>query len=227
MILTTNVKPQNTFYSNSFNSFDSGFTVNSMPSPYNNHYHPRSTSPFPDYTNNMDNNNVFSGLENHNLLDLMNYLNLNQSSSSIPTFHQQIQQQQQQTSTPFGSVGSGGSGCTSPMSPNEFDVARMQNFQKLNTLRLLQHQQAQQQTQQAQLSPLAGFNPLTLNHLMNGGYQYKNWQLPQTPHTPTTPNDIGLDRYAKFHRSSAGTYFFISVFVGKKNISDCNFFENK
>lgn len=175
-----------------------------MPSPYNNnnnnHYHPRSASPFPDYANNMDNNNVFSGLENHNLLDLMNYLNLNQgSNAATPSFQQLCQQQQ--SSTPFGSVGSGGSGCTSPMSPNEFDIARMQNFQKLNTLRLLQQQQ---QPQQPQLSPLHNFNPLTLNHLMNGTYQYKNWQMPQTPLTPTTPNDIGLDRYAKFHRSSAG-----------------------
>lgn len=180
-----------------------------MPSPYNNHYHPRSASPFPDYTNNMDNNNVFSGLENQNLLDLMTYLNLNQNSNSIPSFQQQSQQHH--TSTPFGSVGSGGSGCTSPMSPNEFDIARMQNFQKLNTLRLLQQQQqqVQQQSHQAQLSPLSGFNPLTLNHIMNGGYQYKNWQLPQIPHTPTTPNDIGLDRYAKFHRSSAGKYIYV------------------
>lgn len=175
-----------------------------MPSSYQ--YHAtKSVSPFPEYTSNMtsssDNNHVFSGLENHNLLDLMNYLNLNQSSNSIPSY-QQIQQQQ--TSTPFGSVGSGGSGCTSPMSPNEFDMARIQNLQKMNALRLLQQQQQQQQSQQ--LSPMHGLNPLTINHLMNNGYQYKNWQLPPTPITPTTHNEVGLDRFAKFHRSSAGKF---------------------
>lgn len=206
---------RNSFCSNSFNSIDSSYAAHNMASPYNNQYHPRSASPFPDYSSNNESNNVFSGLENHNLLDLMNFLNLNQNSNSIPSFQQHIQQQQQQTSTPFGSVGSGGSGCTSPMSPNEFDMARMQNFQKLNTLRLLQHQQQTQQ--QAQLSPLHGFNPLTLNHLMNGGYQYKNWQLPQTPHTPTTPNDVGLDRYAKFHRTSAGKYICSCRFYNYEN----------
>ncbi|XP_063704678.1 cytoplasmic polyadenylation element-binding protein 1 [Culicoides brevitarsis] len=193
-------------FGNSFNNFDTNLTANSMPSPYA--YQTKSISPFPDYTNtNMDNgSHDFSVLENHNILHLMNYLNLNQSSSSIPSYQQIPQhssQQSAQQTTPFGSVGSGGSGCTSPMSPNEFDMARLQSMQKMNTLRLLQQQQQQSQ-QQAQLSPMHGLNPLTLNHLMNGSYnQYKNWQLPPTPITPTTHNEVGLDRFAKFHRSSA------------------------
>lgn len=211
-------------YSNSFNSFDSGFSANSMPSPYNNQYHNLSASPLPDYASNAESgSNVFSGLENQNLLDLMNCLNLNQSSNSIPSFFQHIQQQQnQQNSTPFGSVGSGGSGCTSPMSPNDYDMARMQKFQQLNTLRLFQQQQQQQQTQQAQLSPLHNFNSITLNHLMNNGYQYKNWQLPQTPHIPSSPSEVGLDRYAKFHRSSAGKTFSLSLF---QVLNICLFYE--
>uniref|UniRef100_A0A336M2K5 CSON007073 protein n=1 Tax=Culicoides sonorensis TaxID=179676 RepID=A0A336M2K5_CULSO len=189
-------------FGHNFNSsYDSNFSI---PSSYNNQFHHRSSSPFPDYSNGnaIDNMNMFPNMDNHNLLDLMNCLNLNQSSGY------QQQTPQPQTSTPFGSVGSGGSGCTSPMSPNEFD--RMQNYQKLNTLRLLQHQQAQAQTQaqtRAQLSPLHGFNPLTLNHLMNGGLsQYKNWQIPSTPRTPTTPSEGGLDQYAKLNRNSAALH---------------------
>lgn len=132
---------------------------------------------------------MLPSLEDQHLLELMSYLSLNQNTSPM---------YQQHATSPFGSVGSGGSGCTSPMSPNDFDIVRLQNLQALNKLRMYQQHQQQQL-----------LNPAALNRLLQGYnvmQQYQNWQAPQSPVTPNAPttNDIGLDRVAKFHRSSAG-----------------------